>query len=139
MYALFSPFPCLGLIYRRPVSLLFISFVFFHADLLTEYHRLRVHSSSEETCTKAYFEYFHPSFPIVHRPTFSATSAPNFLVKATALIGSLFPANSLHDGPETQGLVHCRRTAWRDEIEEELQQIVRCENPLYPMAVVQNS
>lgn len=38
-------------------------------------------------CVQLYFEYFHPVFPLLHKPTFSAARAPWRLVLATAAVG----------------------------------------------------
>ena len=38
-------------------------------------------------CVQLYFEYFHPIFPLLHKPTFRPSSAPWRLVLATAAVG----------------------------------------------------
>lgn len=65
----------------------------------------RGHNNNEETNIKSYFEHFHPSFPLLHRPTFALSSAPKLLVKAAAVIGSLFSSQ-----PEARA--HWRREMW---------------------------
>ncbi|CAI7580389.1 unnamed protein product, partial [Penicillium palitans] len=75
------------------------------------------HANSEETYVKQYFEHFHPSFPLLHRPTFIVSSTPKLLLKAVTVIGSLFSAN-LYDHEETQALAHWRQNIWQSGQEE---------------------
>ncbi|CAG8940269.1 unnamed protein product [Penicillium salamii] len=78
--------------------------------------------SGEETYVKQYFEHFHPSFPLLHRPTFTMSSAPKLLLKAVNAIGSLFSPN-LYDHRETEFVEHWRQDMWQTG-QEELQQMV---------------
>lgn len=41
-------------------------------------------------CLNHYWKYFHPSFPIVHRPTFLPSEPPPLLLSATLAIGSFY-------------------------------------------------
>lgn len=41
-------------------------------------------------CLNHYWKYFHPSFPIVHRPTFLPSEPPPLLLTATLAIGSFY-------------------------------------------------
>ncbi|KAJ5384581.1 hypothetical protein N7517_002492 [Penicillium concentricum] len=74
-------------------------------------------ANSEETYVKQYFEHFHPSFPLLHRPTFAVSSTPKLLLKAVIVIGSLFSPN-LYDHEETQALAHWRQDIWQSGQEE---------------------
>jgi hypothetical protein len=73
---------------------------------------------------KAYFEHFHPSFPLLHHPTFSLYSTPKLLVQATTIIGSLFTASS-GDLDKAQSWANWRRDEWQDG-QKELRQMVCC-------------
>lgn len=86
------------------------------------------HANSEETYVKQYFEHFHPSFPLLHRPTFIVSSTPKLLLKAVTVIGSLFSAN-LYDHEETQALAHWRQDIWQSG-QEELRHMVHDETLL---------
>ncbi|CAG8354118.1 unnamed protein product [Penicillium salamii] len=78
--------------------------------------------SGEEIYVKQYFEHFHPSFPLLHRPTFTVSSAPKLLLKAVNVIGSLFSPNA-YDHRDTQYIEHWRQDMWQTG-QEELQQMV---------------
>lgn len=80
------------------------------------------HANAEETYVKHYFEHFHPSFPLLHRPTFAVSSTPKLLLKAVTVIGSLFSPNSFNRG-ETQAILHWRQDIWHSG-QEELHQMV---------------
>ncbi|KAJ5345791.1 hypothetical protein N7452_003795 [Penicillium brevicompactum] len=80
------------------------------------------HANAEETYVKHYFEHFHPSFPLLHRPTFAVSSTPKLLLKAVTVIGSLFSPNSFNHG-ETQAIAHWRQDIWHSG-QEELHQMV---------------
>ena len=41
-------------------------------------------------CATAYFENFHPNFPVLHRPTFSLRTAPKALGSIVVAIGNLY-------------------------------------------------
>lgn len=47
-------------------------------------------SESVEQHITAYFRYFHPALPLVHRPTFHVSSAPRLLVNIMSTIGRLY-------------------------------------------------
>lgn len=97
------------------------------SDSRTKIHS--THPNAEETYVKHYFEHFHPSFPLLHRPTFAVSSAPKLLLKAVTVIGSLFSPNSFDHG-ETQAIAHWRQDLWQSG-QEELQQMVYDEPPLF--------
>jgi hypothetical protein len=78
---------------------------------------------------KQYFEHFHPSFPLLHRPSFTVSSTPKLLLTAVTVIGSLFSPN-LYDHEETQAFSHWRQDVWRSG-QEELQQMVYDKTLLY--------
>ncbi|KAE8421251.1 hypothetical protein BDV36DRAFT_305122 [Aspergillus pseudocaelatus] len=61
---------------------------------------------------KNYFEHFHPSLPLLHRPTFTVASAPKLLLDAVSLIGSLYSTIPCSD-EEVQARAHWRRDAWQ--------------------------
>ncbi|KAJ5640064.1 uncharacterized protein N7484_007926 [Penicillium longicatenatum] len=69
-------------------------------------------SNSEEAHIKMYFEHFHPSLPLLHRPTFTVSSAPKLLLNAVTAIGSLFSASS-YDLEEAQACANWRRGVWQ--------------------------
>lgn len=71
---------------------------------------------------KQYFENFHPSFPLLHRPTFAVSSTPKLLLRAVTVIGSLFSPQA-YNQDETQALSSWRQDVWQRG-QEELQQIV---------------
>ncbi|PLB53904.1 hypothetical protein P170DRAFT_504782 [Aspergillus steynii IBT 23096] len=51
------------------------------------------HGSSfakELLCSDAYFKYFHPGFPIIHKPSFNPNTCPEALLKAISAIGTLY-------------------------------------------------
>jgi hypothetical protein len=73
---------------------------------------------------KSYFEHFHPSFPLLHHPTFSVSSTPKLLTQATSIIGSLFSASSTNPD-EAQYWVDWRRKMWHDG-QRDLRQMVCC-------------
>lgn len=60
---------------------------------------------------KNYFEHFHPSLPLLHRPTFTVSSAPKLLLDAVSLVGSLFSTNPCSD-EEAQARAHWQKDAW---------------------------
>lgn len=76
-------------------------------------------SSNGETVAthiKAYFENFHPSLPILHRPTFTISSTPKPLLTITAVIGSLycvFPHDNT-DSDEGRACNQWRETVWEN-------------------------
>ncbi|PYH55256.1 uncharacterized protein BO96DRAFT_80206 [Aspergillus niger CBS 101883] len=70
-----------------------------------------------EGYVKEYFEHFHPSLPLLHRPTFTVSSAPKLLLKAVAVIGSLCSTTICND-EEAQACVHWRRTTWQSGQQE---------------------
>lgn len=41
-----------------------------------------------EKALKTYWNFFHPRFPMLHRPTFNSTDAPNLLLLAMVVLGS---------------------------------------------------
>ncbi|CAG7998295.1 unnamed protein product [Penicillium olsonii] len=80
------------------------------------------HTAGDEICVKQYFEHFHPSFPLLHRPTFAVSSAPTLLLKAVTVIGSLF-SPKVYDHGGAQAIEHWRQDVWQHG-QEELQQMV---------------
>lgn len=42
----------------------------------------------------AYFEFFHPALPILHRAAFDISSSPKILVNIVTVIGSLYAGQS---------------------------------------------
>ncbi|PYH93104.1 hypothetical protein BO71DRAFT_484904 [Aspergillus ellipticus CBS 707.79] len=46
--------------------------------------------SQELLYSESYFSHFHPTFPIIHKPSFDAASSPEPLRKAIAAIGALY-------------------------------------------------
>ncbi|KAJ6022592.1 hypothetical protein N7499_007907 [Penicillium canescens] len=75
------------------------------------------HANNEETYVKQYFEHFHPSFPLLHRPTFTVSLTPKLLLEAVTVIGSLFSPN-LYDHGETRALAQWRQAIWQSGQEE---------------------
>ncbi|RAL02675.1 C2H2-type zinc finger protein [Aspergillus ibericus CBS 121593] len=66
------------------------------------------------THVKAYFEHFHPSLPLLHRPTFVLSSTPKLLVNITAVMGSLY---SVHRSPGGADEAEREtRAQWRQEV-----------------------
>lgn len=53
-------------------------------------------STSTETYIAAYFEWFHPSFPLLHQPTFG-NETPEVLKNIVTAIGCLYTAPTLSD------------------------------------------
>lgn len=53
-------------------------------------------STSTETYIAAYFEWFHPSFPLLHQPTFGVET-PEVLKNIVIAIGCLYTARTLSD------------------------------------------
>lgn len=56
--------------------------------------RFRPLSASTETYIAAYFEWFHPSFPLIHQPTFG-NDTPEALRNIIIAIGCLYTARAL--------------------------------------------
>ncbi|KAH8690061.1 fungal-specific transcription factor domain-containing protein [Talaromyces proteolyticus] len=69
------------------------------------------------THTKAYFEYFHQSLPLVHRPTFTVSSTPKPLMNITVVIGSLYTIR-LHNPDDAAACVQWSRGLWESGCEE---------------------
>lgn len=70
-----------------------------------------------EVNVKNYFEHFHPSLPLLHRPTFTVSSAPKLLLKAVTVIGSLC-STVVYNDEEAQARVHWRRDTWQSGQQE---------------------
>lgn len=66
---------------------------------------------------KYYFEHFHPSLPLLHRPTFTVSSAPKLLLNAVSLIGSLYSTSPCTD-EVAQARAHWRRDTWQSGQQE---------------------
>lgn len=58
--------------------------------------RLRPSSTSTEAYIAAYFEWFHPSFPLLHQSTFG-NETPEVLRNIVTAIGCLYTARTLSD------------------------------------------
>ncbi|PYH85798.1 hypothetical protein BO82DRAFT_301370, partial [Aspergillus uvarum CBS 121591] len=71
---------------------------------------------------KTYFEHFHPSLPLLHRPTFAVSSAPKLLLKAVTVIGSLCSTVVCTD-EEAHARVHWRQDTWQTG-QQELRKMV---------------
>lgn len=54
------------------------------------HHNGRENLGDVQANIKAYFDYFHPSLPIIHRPTFQLSSTPKQLLGIIAAIGGLY-------------------------------------------------
>jgi hypothetical protein len=48
-----------------------------------------------DNCLHLYFEDFHPSLPVLHRPTFSVESTSPLLLLSTCTIGCMYVGSSL--------------------------------------------
>lgn len=98
---------------------------------LTGGHRHRTHGDTA-SYIKAYFENFHPAFPLLHRPTFSISSSPEILINIVAVIGSLYstPSNS-------SDLEACqwRRDTWKRG-SRHLHDMVILQNPIRPLTAL---
>lgn len=82
----------------------------------------------------AYFEYFHPSFPLLHRPTIGDDS-PRLLREIIAAIGSLYTAQTLSEGDATT-CVQWSQSLW-DAGRKELSRLVRI--PFAPKTIANAS
>ncbi|KAJ0417798.1 fungal-specific transcription factor domain-containing protein [Aspergillus carlsbadensis] len=71
-----------------------------------------VNGESTVIYVKVYFENFHASLPLLHRPTFTTSSAPELLVNIVAVIGSLYAAQP-YDPNMTGTAEQWRRDTWR--------------------------
>ncbi|KAL2838466.1 fungal-specific transcription factor domain-containing protein [Aspergillus pseudoustus] len=61
---------------------------------------------------KGYFENFHASLPLLHRPTFTTSSAPELLVNIVSVIGSLYSSQPYD--PNSRGTGdQWRRDCWK--------------------------
>lgn len=72
--------------------------------------------ASPQVHVAAYFEHFHPSFPLLHQPTFDNTS-PKLLRSIVYAIGSLYTAQKLPDG-DRQSYLLWSQNLWASEREE---------------------
>ncbi|KAL3444848.1 fungal-specific transcription factor domain-containing protein [Aspergillus insuetus] len=71
-----------------------------------------VNGESTPIYVKGYFENFHASLPLLHRPTFTTSSAPELLVNIVAVIGSLYSTQPYD--PNTAATAEpWRRDTWR--------------------------
>ncbi|RAK82212.1 uncharacterized protein BO72DRAFT_367960 [Aspergillus fijiensis CBS 313.89] len=88
-----------------------------------------------EVNVKNYFEHFHPSLPLLHRPTFTVSSAPKLLLKAVTVIGSLC-SKVVYNDEEAQARVHWRRDTWQSG-QQELRNMIsnECGNIRKPWVV----
>ncbi|KAL3431034.1 hypothetical protein BDV09DRAFT_9470 [Aspergillus tetrazonus] len=71
---------------------------------------------------KAYFEHFHPSFPLLHRPTFAVSSTPAPLVNIAAVIGAMC-STPVYDPDNLRATEQWCRDTWKRG-NQELQQMV---------------
>ncbi|KAL4954893.1 hypothetical protein BDW69DRAFT_183134 [Aspergillus filifer] len=65
---------------------------------------------------KAYLDNFHPSFPLIHRPTFSISTTPRPLLSIIAIIGSLY--TTPYETADWAAAEHWRRETWANGIRE---------------------
>ncbi|KAI1370861.1 hypothetical protein F4677DRAFT_338783 [Hypoxylon crocopeplum] len=65
----------------------------------------------------AYFEYFHPVLPLVHRATFDISSTPKPLVNIIIVIGSLYSVRFFPEN-ETSALIRGGQELWQQGSEE---------------------
>lgn len=72
--------------------------------------RLRPSSTSTETYIAAYFEWFHPSFPLLHQPTFG-NETPEILRNIVTAIGCLYTARTLSD-EDASSCVKLSKSLW---------------------------
>ncbi|RAH43161.1 uncharacterized protein BO95DRAFT_502316 [Aspergillus brunneoviolaceus CBS 621.78] len=88
-----------------------------------------------EVNVKNYFEHFNPSLPLLHRPTFTVSSAPKLLLKAVTVIGSLC-STVVYNDEEAQARVHWRRDTWQSG-QQELRNMIsnECGNIRKPWVV----
>ncbi|KAL3481118.1 hypothetical protein BJX99DRAFT_243775 [Aspergillus californicus] len=77
----------------------------------------RTNEANTSSNVKAYFEHFHPSFPLLHRPTFTTSTAPEVLVNIAAVIGSLYSAQSWGTD-DWEACRNWRRDTWKNGIED---------------------
>ncbi|KAL2814027.1 hypothetical protein BJX63DRAFT_207360 [Aspergillus granulosus] len=61
---------------------------------------------------KGYFENFHASLPLLHRPTFTSSSTPELLVNIVSVIGSLYSAQP-YDPASIEAGNQWRRDCWK--------------------------
>jgi hypothetical protein len=72
--------------------------------------------ASPQVYVAAYFEHFHPSFPLLHQPTFDNTS-PKPLRSIVYAIGCLYTAQKLPDS-DRQSYLLWGQNLWASEREE---------------------
>ncbi|KAF4960758.1 hypothetical protein FSARC_10387 [Fusarium sarcochroum] len=65
---------------------------------------------SHDTHIAAYFEYFHPSFPLLHRPT-AVKRRPDLMTKIIIAIGSLYTARTLPE-PDASACMKWSQSLW---------------------------
>lgn len=70
----------------------------------------RPSTTSTETYITAYFEWFHPSFPLLHQPTFG-NETPEVLKNIVTAIGCLYTARTLSD-ENASSCVKLSRNLW---------------------------
>ncbi|KAL4874791.1 hypothetical protein BJY04DRAFT_233270 [Aspergillus karnatakaensis] len=80
-----------------------------------------VNGETTSSYLKAYFDHFHPSLPLLHRPTFSLNSAPELLVNVLMVIGSLY--SRAYSNGDWEASEHWRRSTWKSGIRD-LQRMV---------------
>ncbi|KAL4935631.1 hypothetical protein BDV06DRAFT_234144 [Aspergillus oleicola] len=74
------------------------------------HHMMQSSGESTATYVKAYLDIFHPSFPLIHRPTFSLLSTPRPLLGIIAVIGSLYTTR--YETGDWTTAEHWRRETW---------------------------
>lgn len=65
----------------------------------------------------AYFKYFHPLLPLIHRASFDVTSAPKPLVSIVIIIGSLYSIR-LVPGNDNSAIIRRCQELWQQGSEE---------------------
>ncbi|KAI0149266.1 fungal-specific transcription factor domain-containing protein [Pestalotiopsis sp. NC0098] len=73
---------------------------------------------SEQTNITAYFTYFHPSLPLIHRPTFLNSSPPKLLVDIIVAIGLLYSAEISGFGHDKAAHIKKSQELWRKGVDE---------------------
>ncbi|ETS84132.1 hypothetical protein PFICI_02157 [Pestalotiopsis fici W106-1] len=74
--------------------------------------------SSTDIHVNAYFEYFHPALPLVHRSTFLTSSPPKLLVDIIVAIGLLYSAETPGLGHAKAACVKKSQSLWRQGVDE---------------------
>ena len=88
--------------------------------VLTDDREKRVSQSSTQIYIAAYFEYFHPSLPLLHRPTITKglnEGYPEALKTIIIAIGSLYTAKTL-SGEDATSSMRWSQSLWESGCKE---------------------